>query len=41
MGGPSAVVALLRDLAEGVEFRQAFERRFAMSYEHFEEVVTR
>jgi len=41
MGGTTGVVGLLRDLADGVDFEQAFERRFGIRYDDFEQAVTR
>jgi tetratricopeptide (TPR) repeat protein len=41
MGGAATVVALLQDLAAGVEFREAFARRFGLPYEDFEKDMTR
>jgi tetratricopeptide (TPR) repeat protein len=41
VSGPSAVVALLRDLGQGEDFGAAFRRRTAMRYEEFEDIVRR
>jgi tetratricopeptide (TPR) repeat protein len=41
MGGTTGVVGLLRDLADGVDFERAFERRFRVRYDDFEQAVTR
>ena len=37
--GPSAVVLLLRDLAQGVPFTPAFHRRMALRYDEFERMA--
>ena len=39
--GPQAVVALLRDLARGVDFSTAFGRRAEMRYDEFDAMVRR
>ena len=37
--GPSAIVLLLKDLAQGVSFSSAFHRRMAVRYDEFERMV--
>ena len=39
MRGPSAVVLLLKDLAQGVSFSSAFHRRMALRYDEFERMA--
>ena len=39
--GPSAVVALLHDLARGAQFETAFHQRIAMRYDDFQAMVAR
>ena len=41
IGGPDAVVGLLRDLSAGTELTRAFEPRFGMRYDDFEQALIR